>query len=165
MPNPAQSVKDRFGDKKKLVDALQPFLGDDLWVARHNKDKGLARVSNAKLLRLHEVFTAVQSKWGTRAKLVDAILDVGGRQKDAGFKARLETWPVPRLYDHWKSISKRANADGAVKQPKPKGEKKGLIAKAVDAVTKAGKPAAKAAKPGKPADKAGSKPAKKSSKK
>ena len=47
MASPSQTMKDKFGEKKKLVDALAPFLGDDLWVARENKNKGLARVSNA----------------------------------------------------------------------------------------------------------------------
>ena len=139
MANPAQTVKDRFGDKNKLVDALKPFLSADLWVGRENKDKGLARVSNAKLLRLFETFTAVQSKWGTRGKLVDAILDLEGRQKDAGFKATIETWPVPRLYDRWKGAARRANVKGTISHAKT--EKKGAEG------SKAEKPAAHAAAP------------------
>ena len=107
MAHPSQTVKDKFGEKKKLVDALKPFLGEDLWVGRENKDKGLARVSNAKLLRLFDTFTAVQSKWGTRAKLIDAILEAEGRGKDQGFRSRIAGWPVPRLYDHYKSVAHR----------------------------------------------------------
>ena len=74
MATPSKTVKDRFGDKKKLVDALKPFLGEDLWVGRENKDKGLSRISNAKLVRLFDTFTAVQSKWGTRGKLIGTSL-------------------------------------------------------------------------------------------
>ncbi|MEO7095749.1 MAG: hypothetical protein ABI175_20995 [Polyangiales bacterium] len=146
MATPGKTVKDRFGDKKKLVDALKPFLGEDLWVGRENKDKGLGRISNAKLVRLFDTFSAVQSKWGTRAKLIDAILDAEGRGKDAGYKARIETWPVPRLYDKYKSASKKQGTGAAVKAQAPRGEKKpkGVVAKVVDAAIKAEKAVEKA---------------------
>ena len=44
---------------------------------------------------------------GTRDKLIDALLDLEKRSKDAGYKNRLEAYPVPRLYDMYKS-AKRA---------------------------------------------------------
>jgi hypothetical protein len=152
MASPSKIVKDRFGDKKKLVEALKPFLGEDLWVGRENSDKGLSRVSNAKLVRLFDTFSAVQSKWGTRAKLIDAILDAESRQKDTGYKARIETWPVPRLYDRWKSASKRAGSGEAVKTPSAKADKpkaKPIAAKSEKASEK--KVEAAAAKPKKSA--------------
>jgi len=124
---PAQIVKDKYGDKAKLVAALKPFLGSDLWLARENKDKGLAHVSNAKLLRLFDTFSAVQSKWGTRAKLIDAIVQAEGRAKDTGYRTRLDAWPVPRLYDHYKSVARRNGtpvdaAPTAKKEAAPKAE-------------------------------------------
>ena len=108
MKSPLGIVKEKFGDKEKLVAAVEKFTTDDLWVARENKEKGLAHVSNAKLLRLHATFTAVKEKFGTRAKLIDAILSLQKRTKDAGMKKRLEEYPVPRLYDLYKSEKKRA---------------------------------------------------------
>ena len=117
--SPSQLVKDKFGDKTKLVDALKQFVNEDLWVGRENKDKGLARVSNAKLLRLIDTFTTVKAKWGTRGKLIDAVVEAAGRTKDAGFRAGIEGWPVPRLYDLYKSAAKRAG-----QLAKPPGEKK-----------------------------------------
>ena len=143
MPSPSQTVKDRFGDKKKLVDALKPFLGADLWVGRENKDKGLGRISNGKLLRLFDTFSTVQSKWGTRGKLIDAILDLEGRAKDAGYKAVIETWPVPRLYDRWKSAAKRAHVSGT---PAAAPEKKPAAKPAEAKAEKAPKAAAAAPK-------------------
>ncbi len=114
--SPLTLVKDKFGDKAKLVDALKKLATDELWLGRTSEDrggdKGLARVSNAKLLRLHTTFTAVKEKFGTRAKLIDAILTAENRTKDAGYKSRLEAHPVPRLFDHYKSASKRATARG-----------------------------------------------------
>ncbi len=106
--SPAAIVKQQFGDKAKLVAALGPLTNEDLWVGRVNETKGLARVSNAKLLRLFGVLTAVKEKFGTRAKLVDAICDIEKRTKDEGFKNRLLAYPVPRLYDAYRSAAKRA---------------------------------------------------------
>jgi hypothetical protein len=117
MKNPLSVVKEKFGDKAKLVAAVEKFTSDDLWVSRTNKAKGLAHVSNAKLLRLHETFSTVKEKFGTRAKLVDAILELEKRVKDEGYKTRLLAYPVPRLYDLYRSTSKRL---GAADKPKAK---------------------------------------------
>lgn len=109
MKSPLSAVKDRFGDKAKLVAELEKLAkSDELWVSRVNENKGLAHVSNAKLLRLHATFTTVKEKFGTRAKLIDAIAEIERRTKDEGYKARLGAYPVPRLWDLYQSASKRA---------------------------------------------------------
>ncbi len=105
--SPLAQVKDRFGSKDDLVKAVRDLAGDDLWLDKVNEDKGLERVSNAKLLHLHEVLTAVKDEFGTRAKLIDAICDVEKR-KDPGYRERLERYPVPRLWDHYRASKKRA---------------------------------------------------------
>jgi hypothetical protein len=114
---PLALMKEKFGDKAKLVEAVEKLTGEDLWVARTNKNKGLAHVSNAKLLRLHGIFTEVKGKFGTREKLIDAILEIEKRTKDAGYRQRLLEWPVPRLYDAYKSTAKR-NARPASPPPR-----------------------------------------------
>ena len=145
--HPSASVKDTFGEKSKLVSELEKFTKDeDLWVNRTNASKGLAHVSNAKLLKLHATFTAVKEKFGTRAKLIDAIAEVEKRAKDEGFKKHLAAFPVPRLWDLYKSASKRnAPKDATPKAKKaaaPKVEKKAAAApKKTAAASK--KPAAK----------------------
>jgi hypothetical protein len=121
---PLSRMKETFGDKAKLVEAVEKLTGEDLWVARTNKAKGLGHVSNAKLLRLHGIFTEVKGKFGTREKLIDAILELEKRVKDAGYRQRLLEWPVPRLYDWYKSTAKRSApskpaAAAAVKKPAP----------------------------------------------
>src|SRR5215472_8734329 len=107
---PLALMKEQFGDKAKLVAAVEKLTGEDLWVSRTNSSKGLAHVSNAKLLRLHATFTEVKAKFGTREKLVDAILELVKRTKDAGYKSRLSAYPVPRLWDMYKSTAKRTGA-------------------------------------------------------
>jgi len=125
--SPLSLVKDKFGDKEKLVAAVEALTGEDLWVSRTNKDKGLGHVSNAKLLKLHETFTAVKEKFGTRAKLIDAILEVEKRTKDEGYKKHLSEFPVPRLWDLYKSTAKR-HAPKA-EAPAKKAPKKAVAAK------------------------------------
>ena len=115
--SPLALVKDRFGDKAKLVEAVKAFVNEDLWLGRTSTDrgktKGLENVSNTKLLRLHSIFTEVKEKFGSRVKLIDAIVESEKRGKDAGFRKRLEEYPVPRLYDLYKSSAKRAKAASA----------------------------------------------------
>ena len=145
--NPLSEVKDKFGDKAKLVAAIEKFTGEDLWVGRTNQNKGLAHVSNAKLLRLHDVFTTVKEKFGTRAKLIDAILEVEKRSKDAGYKTRLDAFPVPRLWDMYRSAAKRtgaASADAPAKKKAPAAKK--APAKKAAAKTPAKKTATKTSK-------------------
>jgi hypothetical protein len=110
MKSPLTTLKDKFGDKAKLVAELEKLTKDeDLWVNRVNKNKGLAHVSNAKLLKLQATFAAVKEKFGTRAKMIDAICELEKR-KDEGFKTRLGGFPVPRLWDMYKSAAKRTGA-------------------------------------------------------
>ena len=121
MKSPIAAVKESFGDKAKLVAELEKFAkSDDLWVSRLNAKKGLAHVSNAKLLRLHATFTTVKEKFGTRAKLIDAIAEIEKRSKDEGYKTRLGAYPVPRLWDMYQSASKRTAAAAKKASAAPK---------------------------------------------
>jgi hypothetical protein len=136
MKSPLAVVKEKFGDKEKLVAAVEKLANEDLWVSRTNKEKGLAHVSNSKLVRLYETFTAVKEKFGTREKLIEAILEVEKRAKDEGYKQHLSAFPVPRLWDLYNSTAKRH----APKAPATKTAKKAApVAKkavAAPAVTK-----------------------------
>jgi len=129
--SPLARVKEQFSDKAKLVEAIRSLAGDDLWVSRVNESKGLAHVSNAKLLRLHAVFTEVRSSFKTRQELIDALLDIQKRSKDAGLRSKLSAWPVPRLLDAYRSAKRRAGSvsDEPTARPtrgakSPEGERK-----------------------------------------
>ncbi len=141
MKNPLAAIKDKFENKAKLVSELEKITKDeDLWVSRLNSNKGLAHVSNAKLLKLHATFAAVKDKFGTRAKMIDAIAEIEKRVKDEGYKARLGAYPVPRLWDMYKAVAKRASAAAKAAEPKVK---KAPVAKKVTAAV--AKPVAKPA--------------------
>jgi hypothetical protein len=124
---PLSVTKERFQSKDKLVEAVQKLATDDLWLDRVSSAKGLARISNAKLVRLHEILSQVKRDFGSRAKLIDAILTLEKRVKDTGYKIRLEKFPLPRLLDEHRSASrrsKRAEAKAAAKPAKPAAKKK-----------------------------------------
>ena len=106
--SPLAIVKERFGDKQKLVDAVKALATDDLFVDRVSP-KGLDRVSNAKLLRLHDLLESVKKDHGSRAGLIDAVAKAEGFEGNAEFKKALERHPTPRLVDRLASAQKRAS--------------------------------------------------------
>ncbi len=120
MKSPLNVVKERFGDKEKLVAAVEKLAKGDLWLDRVNDAKGLASVSNAKLLRLHDTLTVAAKEFGSRGKLVDAILALQNRQKDTGLRARLEGQPLPRLLDTHRAAARRASKAKAAPAAAPK---------------------------------------------
>lgn|SRR5690554_6233852 len=121
--SPVAAVKERFGDKQQLAAAVEKLANDDLWLDRVNEDAGLARISNSKLLRLHQVLSQAKDRFGSRAKLIASILEIENRSQDVGFKERLERYPLPRLMDAHKSAERRAKARKAA-PAKPKREKR-----------------------------------------
>ncbi len=114
---PLSAVKERFGDKEKLVAAVEKLTKSDLWLDNVNDVKGLSRVSNAKLLHLHDTLELAQKEFGSRAKLIDSILELENRKKDEGLKARLEGHPLPRLLDQHRAAKKRAAKRAAAPAP------------------------------------------------
>ncbi len=120
MSTPLSTVKERFESKEKLVEAVQQLMTDDLWLPRTNEDRGgkrgIQHVSNTKLLRLYDTLSEVKEKFGSREKLVDAVLAAENRQKDGGYRTRLLAFPVPRLYDQYKSSLRRASRASKQKQ-------------------------------------------------
>jgi hypothetical protein len=103
--SPLSRVQNEFKDKAGLVAAVKELATADLWIDRLDSDKGWDSISNAKLLHLHGVLSAVKKEHGSREKLIAAILKSEKRTKDEGYKARLTGWPTPRLYDLWRARS------------------------------------------------------------
>lgn len=107
MKAPLAQVRERFGSKQKLIEAVRELASGDLWVDRLNENKGLALVSNTKLLHLHDVLSRVKKEMGSRTKLVDAILETEKRVGDAGYKDRLEREPTPELWEKYRAARRR----------------------------------------------------------
>jgi hypothetical protein len=105
---PLETIKERFNDKAGLVQAVRSLISDELWTDRLNADKGLNSVSNKKLLRLHAALSSVKSQFGSRGKLIDAILADVKRAKDGDYKKALERLPAPQLLQIFSAGSKRA---------------------------------------------------------
>jgi hypothetical protein len=104
---PLVEVRERFGEKNKLVEAVRDLTKGGLWVDRLNDDKGLELVSNRKLLHLHAVLSDIKSQFGSREKLVQATLELEKRPGDEGYKTRLERWSTPRLWDHYRKVKRK----------------------------------------------------------
>ncbi|MCP4604075.1 MAG: hypothetical protein GY847_26725 [Proteobacteria bacterium] len=105
--SPLEEVKERFGSKESLIKEVKGlFDKGKMFEDKLNPDKGLARVSNTKLLKLHKIATEVRERFTTRANLVDDLTKILGREKDEGLKERFEKWGLPRLWDYYSSVAK-----------------------------------------------------------
>ena len=104
--SPAGHVKGQFENKGKLVSAVQALATSALWLDRVSADKGLSKISNAKLLRLHTALSRAKEQFGSRDKLIGAVLSLGKRTGDEGYKSRLAGYPLPRLLDLHDSLTK-----------------------------------------------------------
>ena len=105
--SPLVVVKERFESKEKLVIAIQALSSSDLWVDRLGA-KGLNRVSNSKLLSLHDKLKDAKEKFKNRDALVGSVLDLMKRSQDAGLRSALGAYPLPRLLDLHGSLSRKA---------------------------------------------------------
>jgi hypothetical protein len=123
---PLSRMKEEFGTKDKLVDAIVAVVerGDE------EKDalrKRLLAASNRKLLRLHSV-AARAKELGGKTELVSKILDARGRAKDKDYAARIGQYSVARLLDLYLT-GERAKAPSSP-APKRAAKKKGKAASA-----------------------------------
>jgi len=136
--SPVAVVKERFASKDKLVEAVQKLATADLWLDRVNGTKGLSKVSNQKLVKLHDALSDAKQRFGSRDKLISAILELNKRTKDAAYGAGLKKFPLPQLLDLHASVE-RAGKRAAAKKAAPKAaksEKKAPAKKAAAPVAK-----------------------------
>jgi hypothetical protein len=131
--SPVGRVKGQFENKGKLVSAVQALATPALWLDRVSADKGLAKISNAKLLRLHAALSRAKEEFGSRDKLVGALLTLGKRNGDEGYKSRLAGYPLPRLLDLHDSLAKSSRRTAA----KPKAAATKRVARSKKAKQKA----------------------------
>jgi hypothetical protein len=129
--SPVAVVKERFTSKDKLVEAVQKLASADLWIDRVSTDKGFAKISNQKLLKLHTALTDAQKRFGSRDKLISAILELKKRTKDAAYGSSLKKAPLPQLLDLHQSAERATKRAAAKAKAAPaKAEKKAPAKKA-----------------------------------
>lgn len=139
---PLSQMKDAFGDKEKLVDAITGLIE----LGTETKEQAKARllaVSNAKLLHLHAVAKEVKDKFGSRDKLADAVATKLGRTKDKDYRSKLGALTAARLLDLFRVAERKARATAA----KTSAGAKQVAKKAAAAPAAAAKKAVAAAKP------------------
>ncbi len=127
--SPVTVVKERFQSKEKLVEAVQKLATTDLWVERLHADKGLAKVSNQKLLKLHDALADAKQRFGSRDKLISAILELKTRSKDAAYGAGLNKFALPQLLDMHASVERASKRAAKKAAPAVKTAKKPQLAK------------------------------------
>jgi hypothetical protein len=107
--SPLALVKERFSNKEGLVSAVKALATEDLWNGRRlSQGKGLDHVSNKKLLHLHDVLSEIKTNHGSRAKLIDAVLEFDKRGKDAGYRTSLEGRSTTELFQLFTTAKKRS---------------------------------------------------------
>ena len=99
---PRQLVESKFGTRNDLVSAIIGLIGDD-----GSTRARLMGTTNKKLLRIHEVATTVQSKFGDKGGLIDAIaaLQFPSGKPNAGWREKMDGYTVKRLLDHHRQLS------------------------------------------------------------
>lgn len=125
--SPLAQVKSLAGSKKDLVEKVRSLATEKFWIDRTASANSLSRLSNSKLIRLHQVLTDAAKRFGSRAEIIEAIARAEGHAKDGDYKKSLEKHPLPRLMDQLQSAERRQRRAEKAKAGKP-------------AVTKAVKP-------------------------
>jgi hypothetical protein len=106
-PSPLQNVRERYGSKEKLVDAvieLLPARGDE---AKDQAKKRLLHAANAKLLRLVDIGGRLRELGGTEA-VARRIAELKGQPKDRDFLRKLGALAPGRLFDLLGRVERRA---------------------------------------------------------
>jgi len=135
--SPVAVVKERFASKDKLVEAVQKLATADLWLDQVNPTKGLSKVSNQKLVKLHDALADAKQRFGSRDKLISAILELKKRTKDTAYGTGLKKFPLPQLLDLHASIERAGKRAAKAAAPKAaKAAKKAPAKKAAAPVAK-----------------------------
>lgn len=109
-PTPLQQVKTRFGSKLELAEKMMKVLdrfedeSDDEFALR------VRTMSNKKLLRLHDLHEKVDSEFGGKTGLIDAIMALRHPtgKPDLQYRAKLERYNITRLFDQHTTLKRRA---------------------------------------------------------
>jgi hypothetical protein len=99
---PLQQVKDRFGGKDKLVAELVNLMTRPADLTKDQFKKRLQAQSNHKLMILHARETQMKERFGSRDKLIDALVSARmgkAKKEDKGYRAHLDKRTNGQLLD------------------------------------------------------------------
>ena len=111
--SPLAQVKEQFGSKEKLVDALLGLPESILTRGEEDKDEYRTRLlaaANRKLLRLFQVGSSVEKRFGGKEQLVDGLLKLAQRAKDTDYRGKLLSLSLGKLSDMYQSQEQRSKA-------------------------------------------------------
>ncbi len=115
--SPFLLVKEQFESKEKLVRELMKF-STKLFDRPEDQEKDalekmLLKASNQKLLKLHHLGKAVEKQWGSKEKLVDALLKHQNRAKDKDYREKLLGRSIAWLYSHVKPFERPSRKESS----------------------------------------------------
>lgn len=103
--SPAQEVKQRFGSKEKLAEQLIPIVDRDDDVDDVEFERRIKTASNRQLLRLHRTHEIVTERFGSKEKLVDALVTSKFPKGNEPYRAKLLALRPTRLLDMYRSAA------------------------------------------------------------
>lgn len=108
---PLQIVKDQYGSKDKLVDAVVALVERDEGESEDEHRKRLKYVSNAKLLHLVGLAESAKALGG-REGMIAKVLELKGQPKDHEYSDRLKRLELGRLVDLTQGLLRAAKKAG-----------------------------------------------------
>ena len=103
---PLQLVKDEFGSKEALAKKLIPLLDRREDEDQDDFERRIKTASNKQLLRLWQAEQSVKERFGSKEKLVDAIVKGRFDGKDnADYRAKIAPYAKTRLLDLHRQVT------------------------------------------------------------
>ncbi|MFT6397428.1 MAG: hypothetical protein ACJAYU_002181 [Bradymonadia bacterium] len=102
---PLQLIKDEFGSKEALANKLLPLLDRPADEDQGEFERRIRTASNKKLLRLWAAETAVKDQFGTKEKLIEAIVKAKFNGTNPDYAARIVKYTKTRLLDMHRQVA------------------------------------------------------------
>lgn len=102
---PLQQVKDQFGTKEALAGKLIPLLDCPEDEDKADFERRIRTASNKQLLRLWNAEQRVKSEFGSKDKLVAAIVKARFNGSNADYSARISNYTSSRLLDLHRQVA------------------------------------------------------------
>ena len=97
MTTPLHTVTEKFGSKEKLISELVGLVQKNEDESESELSARLMRVSNRKLLVLHERESTLKARFGSRDKLISALVEKKLGRADADLQTKLADYSTGRL--------------------------------------------------------------------